>query len=466
MKDRKSTISITFGVIFLFFSTTPFAENFGFQEDTETNFKNPERGIRDDLGKGTVDRKEYQLNPWEDANGPHIAGVIKQIQTDLVHAKDNGYKIVPTFFYQWLDNGQYKNGWNSDPDLARLKSHMEKLKPVLVNNKNLIAYFEMGWVGIWGEWHYGSQNPIPNDLRPYKLEILNYWLSILPKDRMVVLRYPQDKIKYVRKYNDATYHYDNPTKEWQAFNSAYPQSRIGASNGCFAYNQSDRGTYDLSIIDKQKDYYEKDNLYVPQTGEICPDGASDYDPAAHDCWKVEPQLKKMRWDVIAAHSYYQDWTNLGCLNNIEKALGYRFYLQNADFITTIKSGGDGRIWGSLTVVNRGYGKLYNPRGIELVLKHPRTGIFYKINLSSSIDPRKWSLKHNEPVKTDFNVSVPAGIPAENGYLVYLNLPDISASLKDSSRFSIRLANKNWLDSKGYNQLINHDGREVKINVYN
>jgi hypothetical protein len=179
---------------------------------------------------------------------------------------------------------------------------------------------------------------------------------------------------------------------------------------------------------------------VPQTGESC--GTSNYS----SCDSALKDLKRMRWDCLKIDKYRSQWSGGGCLNRILLSFGYRIVLKSAIFPDSVCPGCP--LLGSIKIINRGFGKMFNYRGCELVLKSSANGSIIKSDLG--IDPRRWC--------TDSVVTVPvrALIPADAAsgqYRVYLNLPDTASRLKTRKEYSVRLANVNtWDDATGYNSL--------------
>jgi len=66
-------------------------------------------------------------------------------------------------------------------------THISQLKPLWVKNKDVINVIDAGFIGGWGEWH-SSANGL--DSLSNMRDILFAILDAVPKDRMVVQRYP------------------------------------------------------------------------------------------------------------------------------------------------------------------------------------------------------------------------------------------------------------------------------------
>lgn len=102
----------------------------------------------------------------------------------------------------------------------------------------------------------------------------------------------------------------------------------------------------------------------------------------------------------------------------------------------------------LVVANDGFASPYNPRAVELVLRHAVTGVEHILPLNA--DPRFWT--GGETQTLDLPVAVPSDL-VPGIYAAFLNLPDPEAALRRNPDYSIRLANESlWEASTGYNSL--------------
>ena len=101
-----------------------------------------------------------------------------------------------------------------------------------------------------------------------------------------------------------------------------------------------------------------------------------------------------------------------------------------------------------TVDNVGFGELFNPRDVEVVLRNTSTGETQSVALT--VDPRWWSGGTNASVSTQ--LLLPEGLE-EGAYTVALWMPDADASLRDDPRYAVRFANAGvWEASTGFNVL--------------
>ncbi len=411
---------------------------------SDSTFPNPDRGfyvsaytengdspLTVDYLKGirarnmTQIRRIYLIPAYKNSALPK--SYLDFVAKDFEIARRAGVRLIVRFAYNW-------QGELSDAPSERILSHIDQLKSVLTDNKDAISFMEAGFMGSWGEWHHSTNNLENKEDRK---KILFKLLSILPSDRMVALRYVRDKVEI--------FNHSNPLTPSQAFNGSYI-ARTGNHNDCFVASNSDLNTYDWndpSIREKEKSYLNLDNRYVPQGGETCQ--TSEYD----DCPNVLKELARMRWSTINwefEENVLKGWKDQGCMDEVERRLGYRFRLTSSTTPKSVKPGGTFAM--SFKVVNDGWASPFNERMLEVVLRDTQTKKEYFLNVNE--DPRKWM--PGETKEVNISAGIPSSIPTGQ-YQVFLNLPDPSSRLSDRPEYSIRLASKDvWEPSTGYNSL--------------
>ena len=134
-------------------------------------------------------------------------------------------------------------------------------------------------------------------------------------------------------------------------------------------------------------------------------------------------------------------------------MGYRLQLVRSAFPTRVKT--DRQLVGNIVVKNVGYASPFNPRGLELILRHRQTQKTYRLPLlkplSKTHDPRFWVPQARE-IKVDVRAQIPKTAPSGD-YDLLLNLPDPMPRLADRPEYSIRLANEGtWETKTGFNSL--------------
>jgi len=409
------------------FCLTVYGKTISYTEDT-SDFPNPERG----LSSGTVQRQYIYLENYR--NSDLDSYILDKIENTLNNVRENRKKLILRFAY-------VKRG--SDAPKEQVLRHLSQLKPIFRKHYDVIPYVEAGLVGHFGEWHNSTYIKTEEDIK----EIVFALLDALPKERMIVLRYNV----YKRSFFDN----NEPLTEAEAF-SGSNRARIGAHNDCFITNESNTGTYsDLNGrngwglgVEAERRYLSLDNLYVPQGGETCTAG---YDPEYSTCEKAVNDFREMRWDFFRIdwpESVINRWKDQGCFDEISRNMGYRITLRQS---TISNETIEGKINLNLQLENIGYGKMYNPRKLELVLVSEDRKKEYAIPLDS--DPRFWS----PGLRKDLNLTihVPDSVPLGT-YSLHLSLQDPAPALYGIPKYAIRMANAGlWDAEKGYNSL-NHD----------
>jgi hypothetical protein len=334
-----------------------------------------------------------------------------------------------------------------DPPLARVLEHIDQLTPVLRATSDVIAFMEMGFVGAWGEWHHSSSRLINPDstLNSSSGAIAARVLFALPDSRMAALRTPFQKQSLFGR---------QPLAPGDAFNGT-PRSRVGAHNDCFLASPDDYGTYWNPLGGRAEDNLEAfktflnlDNRYVPQGGETCSTGAPA-EPYIH-CPNALRELARMRWSTIDVefHPGVIDlWRREKCFADVHAHLGYRFRLLSAEVPAQVSPGGPLTV--RVNVVNDGWAAPYNPRGVELILRHATTHVRHTFSLA--VDPRLWlpGQVHAVDIRETLSTELNAG-----SYELLLNLYDPEPGLASRPEYSIRLANAGvWEEQTGYNNLL-------------
>jgi hypothetical protein len=421
---------------------------------TTTEFPNPERGFHNDIElisdrdfrdvrrKGyTISRSYIRLDEYR--NRPLPAAFLTKLNQQFQLLRVAGIKVIPRFSYNFpRGNGDMNPA--PDASLELTIAHINQLKPILQQNADVIAVLQGGFIGAWGEWH-SSSNGL--DQPQPKAKILAALLTAMPTSRMVQIRYP----------NDIQNNYPQPLTIANAFRGNR-QARVGFKNDCFLSNQSDSGTYepDLPAL---KNYISKTSPFIAVGGETC-----QITPAEHrsDCPTAEAELAKFHWSYLNANFYepvLDRWRQEGCSARIARNLGYRLQLVRSNFPSQVQRNSPGerlrerQLSGNFVIKNIGYASPFNPRNLELILRHRQTGKIYRLpilkSLSKTHDPRFWLPQVGE-ISVDIRAKIPQTAPP-GVYELLLNLPDPMPKLANRPEYSIRLANEQtWEAKTGFN----------------
>jgi hypothetical protein len=377
---------------------------------------------------------------------------------NLSDARSAGVKLIPFFGYSWPETDDFdqhpERFENQDAPVTDVLRHLEQLKPVIQQNADVIAMWDAGFIGAWGEWHASTNNligrTVGSEVNSNTRQIVNKLLEVVPGNRMVTIRYPRAK----QQLSGTT-----PLTVTQAYQGS-AKARLGAKNDCFLASKNNWGTYqpsDDASIQAAKDFLHQDNLFLPQQGETC-NAAADAQPFIN-CPNALSELAYLRFSAlnIKFEKYVlQGWRDGNCFDEIARRMGYRFELVGSSTPTSVSRTQNLQM--SFDIRNTGFASPYNPRRLGLVLRNQSTKKLYRIFLNSGsltptntmYDPRFW--QPGTTTRVTINNPLPVNLPAGT-YDLLLNLPDPSPSLLTRPEYSIQLANVGtWEAATGFNSL--------------
>lgn len=394
---------------------------------------------------------------------------LKKLDQDFTSVRKAGLKVILRFSYtDETHKGDCPDKAICPPygDASKeiVLKHIVQLKPLLQKNADVIAVMQQGFIGIWGENHYtdyfgdASKNDlgfVPDSSWLDRGEILKALLNALPKDRMVQVRTPQIKQRFLNGPNAPVTTQSNLKNKALSLSDA---ARIGLHNDCFLASADDYGTYSdygnstskkVEANNILRRYFEAESRFVAVGGETCDDAFSpqnDCAPLGH----AEQEMQMMHYSYLNV-SYNNlvnnDWEDQGCMMSIKKKLGYRFVLQETVIPENVKLNNVLKI--SIKVKNEGFAAPYNPRPVQLILQNILSGKVYAVTLKSNV--QTWFTGITVIRET---LTLPDDVQT-GSYNLLLNLPDKYETLTKRPEYSIRLANDNvWDEKTGFNSL-NH-----------
>ena len=409
--------------------------------------------------------RSYRLENFK--TKPIDSSTLQLMQNDFDAVRFAGLKMILRFAYtDKANSGDCPDEYKicppyGDASKAIVLQHIAQLKPLLQKNADVIAALQMGFIGIWGENYFtdyfgdASTNKLGyvadsswND----RNDVLKALLDALPKDRMVQVRTPQIKQRFV--YGSQAPITSNALTEREGFTET-DKARVGFHNDCFLASVDDYGTfYNYGNSDSKRDtanttlrnYFAEDSRYTVIGGETCDDA---YSPQ-NDCGPAQKEMAAMHYSYLNAaynNNVDNDWDSGGCMNEIRKNLGYRFVLINAELPNKAKA--ESVINIKIALKNEGYASPYNTRPLQIVLRNQQTKKVTIIPCKE--DVRYW---FSGDVLWEESVLLPKNLKAGR-YEMSVNLPDAYSTLSKRAAYSIRLANKDvWEPKTGYNKL-NH-----------
>jgi hypothetical protein len=410
--------------------------------------------------------RAYELDIFKD--NPLSEDFLNNLQKDFDAVRNAGLKMILRFAYTNNSHGgdckdEYKicPPYGDAPRPIVLK-HVQQLKPLFQKNGDVIAVLQQGFIGIWGENYFtdyfgcasdDGQGRILDSSWVHRNEFLKALLDAMPGNRMVQVRTPQIKQRFV--YGSHALLTSKPLLLKDAYNKT-DIARIGFHNDCFLASEDDYGTfYDYGNSVNKRDtanailrkYFEADSRYVAVGGETCDDAFSpqnDCAPFGH----AEQEMAAMHYSYLNAaynNQVNNDWDSLGCMKSIKQKLGYRLILRNAVLPRLAVKGKSFTV--QIQLENTGYASPFNPRPVQLLLRNKTTGKLLVFDFSTQIQkwfPGKINLKQTFTLAS----TITAG-----EYELLLNLPDGYKSLQGNPAYSVRLANEGvWEAVTGYNQL--------------
>jgi hypothetical protein len=399
-------------------------------------FPNPERGfysaaeLLEESSLGWIPERGHtlvhsyvRLDEWRNKSLP--PSLLSTLDSKMGMVRAAGLKLVLRFSYNF---GPYPD---SEPDApkSRILEHIAQLTPFLKKNADAIAVVQAGFIGAWGEWHT-STNDLLDDPADRK-DILEALLGAVPPERSVVIRYPAYKKEM----------YGGPLDLTTAWTGSFT-ARTGHHNDCFLSSSTDVGTYPQGQQETWKKYLEQDNLYVPMGGETC----AVYE-ASTACAPALAEMKRLRFTFLN-QDYQEDvvqgWVDGGCKAEMDRKLGYRLTLIDAELPPQLRPGGSFLL--RVRLKNDGWAAPINPRPARLVLRQGAT--VASVELPGS-DARRWL--PGQTATLEARVRIPASWPQGPSTLA-LALPDPSA-LGGDPRYAIRIASAGvWEQSTGENRL--------------
>jgi hypothetical protein len=134
---------------------------------------------------------------------------------------------------------------------------------------------------------------------------------------------------------------------------------------------------------------------------------------------------------------------------VKRRLGHRLRLVRAEVPDRLRPGEVLPM--TMDFANDGFAAPYNPRLVEIVLRHALSGAVYDVTLPD--DPRAWRPTSSSVHRVEPRLVLPRDVP-EGDYDVLLAFPDPEAAVYPDPRFAIRLANPlMWEPATGYNDLV-------------
>ena len=388
--------------------------------------------------------------------------VLNRIRDIFDNIRAAGKKAIVRFGYINA-HGEGDKPW--DAGITQIRSHINQVKPILQANEDIIYVMQAGFVGVYGEWYYVS-----NDFN-FSLDgssVVNYTnraqvitdlLAAVPH-RQVSLRSPNYKRYYL---------YPSSINTWDEINSwgTSDNQRLGFFNDGFRGSADDIGTFD---DDNDRNMWYSQGNWLICGGEAAYRGGDTQDEKS--AWLTANSALANPDNAIAAlkqqhFSYlnsnknnilmdYWDGDTQGVVScgtdritDFRKALGYRLVLNSADFTYSSLTSGS-TVNYSISIQNKGCAPVMYARQLKLVVIHEGTATVVANNL---MDVRNLAPGAAEPTVLNGSFSLPYSLSVGDQLAIWLPDADIlDKGLDEIPAYSIRLANSDVTWSNGYNVL--------------
>ena len=464
MKTRNGYILCMLAVVLLAlaFTSIPIeaAEQMTFktlQEDT-SKFANPERGwyaprYTNSVGSfstlknnfGTLALLECYL--YDFRNGDISSQKLTEIRNAFNTCRSNNLSVMFRAGYTFVESGQPRERSAFEPtSINTILRHVEQLKPIFMDNADILYAVQAGFFGPWGEWHesiYSTRQWGDWIHRDNTSKLVNALLAAVPESAYIMLRTPN----YVRTL--------------KSFQPSTDLARIGLHddglfNGvdnCGTFMRTDNdgvsnnGTYASSAADRTKELNWIDN-HCRITPFAAESNSSRSYTNTNDTVKELGQLHMQSLNIEYHTGLINSWksatyNNENLYDYITRKLGYSFVIRRIGFNNSIGRGGYVHI--QFDVENNGFGNLLKAKDFKVFITKGNT--VYSADVK--INAREW-FKEEGLLTNDIYLSVPVNIEAGT-WQVNFRLSSAYPSLKDKPEYSVRFANKDvWKSANGYN----------------
>jgi hypothetical protein len=258
----------------------------------------PRHGLRQPAGHplrgGRAPRlRPLRLDAWRDASLPD--SLLNQLDDAFARVRRAGLKLVLRVSY----NDPAAPG--SDPrdaSLVRIHEHIARLAPTLAANADVIAYWQAGFIGAWGEWHDSTNGLDDPDAR---LAVRDALLAALPPGRSLQFRQPADLQRWY------------PRPRWRQAPAPRPDR---PPQRLLSADDTDVGTYPDG---------EPQRSYIRQLSAVTPFGGETRQPpdpaqARNSCADILREGAEYHVSYLGEDYYtptfHDTWAAQGCLGTV------------------------------------------------------------------------------------------------------------------------------------------------------
>ena len=425
-----------------------------FQESLE-ELNNPERGFYEPIGyemkvsgnqildlKYNLIHLRVGIGAFSKAvNGKEdllfTQDMLDALDGTLKNVKKNGGSVIIRFAYDDFDGTK-----NLEPSMDMMLMHINQLESVFEQNKDVIAYVELGLFGPWGEMH--SSEMCTTDNVSVALDAM---LKAVPEDITIGVRTPAyyaawAKVERKNLHNDIT----------QKGTDAY---RVGLYNDGYLGSESDLGTFSNREIETT--WLSNQARHTFYGGEVVANRAEG-EPLntvaymSEEAFKTHTTYLNLYWNDSVIDSWkeeiyqgedvrYQGQTGYTYVVN---HLGYRYVLRQCQTDSQVRQGESFQL--DMKVENVGFANIINAKKVSVILE----GNDKTYEIITDIDVRNWNSKEFTEIKK--SIVLPDDI-ATGEYKVYFRISKYGDYTSDNNYQCIQFANEGiWKESIGANQI--------------
>ena len=440
---------------------------------TDAHIKNPERGFWQWHTLSNADSCAISGSPTPPEMtliyaALDLSSFINQtsISTTKLNDMSNAFAKMRTNGVKCMVRPLYMNV-SGQPDVtsvARVVGHLADMAPVFAANNDVIACYQAGCIGPWGEWHDYVDHvvgpPMIKSVFEYKAaqnQIIGAYLASTPPNSFLLLRRPVFKVQYLNTvgYNLTTG--ASPLNDSTAFQNT-ALARLGVFNDAF-FSESDQDDMDTYKNWSFTDYLPSpswtvsaartimaaESQFVPFGGENCANATPSTSAYAYGkASQAVTEMGLMHMNFL--HDNHDavilaDWLGSASGDTMRRKMGYRFELQSATLPDAVPSGGTFSV--SASIKNVGFSTIFNRRPVFLRLLNAATNaVIQDYDLSTTVDPRRWYPSASAYTLNSGTLTAPnlTGI-ANVKIALWTPEYDNSHSMRNNPAYSVRIASK-------------------------
>ncbi len=194
--------------------------------------------------------------------------------------------------------------------------------------------------------------------------------------------------------------------------------------------------------------------FMVMGGETC-----NLNPPRSECATALTELAEYHYSYLNIDYHpgvLASWQSGGCMDEIKRRLGYRLELQQGTYADSAQTGDQFNV--TLDLKNVGWAAPYNPRLVQILLRHSVSGEIYGVTLPD--DPRFWFADAVSLYTLNADICTPANMPV-GSYDLLLNLPDAASTLRSRPDYAASVANVGVADgATGFNDL----GHQIAVST--